>query len=184
MGYIDLIVAVNVSPRQFTHPKFYQMVHDVLSKIDLSPKNLELEITEGVFMHNEEHTLSVLKQFKASGVHLSIDDFGTGYSSLSYLKRFPIDKLKIDQSFIRDCHQNDDDRAIIETIISLGKSLNLSLIAEGVEEESHVDFLRGLGCNEIQGYWFSKPILPEQLIALLVEKGGDIKVNSAAATIL
>ena len=177
LGYIDIVVAVNVSPRQFTHPKFIQMVQGVIDKIELPPANLELEITEGVFMHNESHTLSVLSQLKASGIHLSIDDFGTGYSSLSYLKRFPIDKLKIDQSFIRDCHNNDEDKAIIETIISLGRSLNLSLIAEGVEEESHVEFLRGLGCDEIQGYWFSRPILPEQLITLLEEKGGDIKVE-------
>jgi len=176
-GYIDIIVAVNVSPRQFTHPQFCHTVQSVLANVGLAPQNLELEITEGVFMHNEENTLAVLQQLKSTGLHLSIDDFGTGYSSLSYLKRFPIDKLKIDQSFIRDCHQNDDDKAIIETIVSLGKSLNLSLIAEGVEEESHVEFLRGLGCNEIQGYWFSKPILPDQLVALLVEKGGDIQVE-------
>jgi len=177
LGYIDIIVAVNVSPRQFTHPQFCHTVQRVLDDVNLPPQNLELEITEGVFMHNEENTLAVLKQLKSTGLHLSIDDFGTGYSSLSYLKRFPIDKLKIDQSFIRDCHQNDDDKAIIETIVSLGKSLNLSLIAEGVEEESHVDFLRTLGCDEIQGYWFSKPILPDELVALLADKGGDIRVE-------
>ncbi len=177
LGYIDIIVAVNVSPRQFTHPQFCHTVQRVLTDVGLSPQNLELEITEGVFMHNEENTLAVLQQLKSTGLHLSIDDFGTGYSSLSYLKRFPIDKLKIDQSFIRDCHQNDDDRAIVETIVSLGKSLSLSLIAEGVEEESHVDFLRDLNCDEIQGYWFSKPILPDQLVTLLATKGGDIQVE-------
>ncbi|PKI12644.1 sensor domain-containing protein [Colwellia sp. 12G3] len=177
LGYIDIIVAVNVSPRQFSHPQFCHTVQRALDEVKLPPGNLELEITEGVFINNEENTLSVLKHLKSSGLHLSIDDFGTGYSSLSYLKRFPIDKLKIDQSFIRDCHKNDEDKAIIKTIISLGKSLNLSLIAEGVEEESHVDFLRSLGCDEIQGYWFSKPVLPEQLITLLVEKGGDIQVE-------
>ncbi len=177
LGYIDIVVAVNVSPRQFSHPQFCHTVQSVLKDVKLPPQNLELEITEGVFMHNEENTLAVLQQLKSTGLHLSIDDFGTGYSSLSYLKRFPIDKLKIDQSFIRDCHTNDEDKAIIQTIVSLGKSLNLSLIAEGVEEESHVDFLRGLGCDEIQGYWFSKPVLPEQLITLLVEKGGDIQVE-------
>jgi EAL domain-containing protein (putative c-di-GMP-specific phosphodiesterase class I) len=131
LGYIDIVVAVNVSPRQFSHPQFCHTVQGILSNVNLAPQNIELEITEGVFMHNEENTLSVLQQLKSSGLHLSIDDFGTGYSSLSYLKRFPIDKLKIDQSFIRDCHQNDEDKAIVETIISLGKSLKLSLIAEG-----------------------------------------------------
>ena len=177
LGYIDIVVAVNVSPRQFTHPQFCHTVQSVLEDVKLPPQNLELEITEGVFMHNEEITLAVLQQLKSTGLHLSIDDFGTGYSSLSYLKRFPIDKLKIDQSFIRDCHKNDEDKTIIETIVSLGKSLNLSLIAEGVEEESHVEFLRSLSCDEIQGYWFSRPVLPEQLITLLAEKGGDIKVE-------
>ena len=134
LGYIDIVVAVNVSPRQFSHPQFCHTVQSILTSVNLAPQNLELEITEGVFMHNEENTLAVLQHLKSSGLQLSIDDFGTGYSSLSYLKRFPIDKLKIDQSFIRDCHQNDEDKAIIETIVSLGKSLNLSLIAEGVEE--------------------------------------------------
>ena len=184
LGYIDIVVAVNVSPRQFTHPQFCHTVKSTLENVQLPAQNLELEITEGVFMHNEENTLAVLQQLKSFGLHLSIDDFGTGYSSLSYLKRFPIDKLKIDQSFIRDCHQNDEDKAIIKTIVSLGKSLNLSLIAEGVEEESHVEFLRGLGCDEIQGYWFSKPVLAEQLISLLAEKGGDIKVKLAPLTYL
>lgn len=179
LGYNDIIVAVNVSPRQFSHPQFCAMVRQVLKEVALAPRNLELEITEGVFMHNEENTLSVLQQLKTMGLHLSIDDFGTGYSSLSYLKRFPIDKLKIDQSFIRDCHNNDEDKAIISTIVSLGKSLGLSLIAEGVEELVHVDFLKTLHCDEIQGYWFSRPVEPETLIELLVEKGGDI--NSKAS---
>ncbi len=180
LGYIDIIVAVNVSPRQFTHPQFCHTVQKVLESVQLPAQNLELEITEGVFMHNEKNTLAVLKQLKSLGLHLSIDDFGTGYSSLSYLKRFPIDKLKIDQSFIRDCHKNDDDKAIVETIVSLGKSLHLSLIAEGVEEESHVDFLRDLGCDEIQGYWFSKPIQAGELVNFLAEKGGDIQVEPKA----
>lgn len=174
LGYNDIVVAVNVSPRQFSHPQFCTMVKQVLKDVTLAPRNLELEITEGVFMHNEANTLSVLQQLKAMGLHLSIDDFGTGYSSLSYLKRFPIDKLKIDQSFIRDCHHNDEDKAIIKTIVSLGKSLGLSLIAEGVEEPEHVDFLTALDCDEIQGYWFSRPIAPDALIELLAQKGGDI----------
>ncbi len=174
LGYHDIIVAVNVSPRQFSHPQFCNLVQSVLAQVGLPAANLELEITEGVFMHNEANTLAVLNKLKSFGLHMSIDDFGTGYSSLSYLKRFPIDKLKIDQSFIRDCHNNDDDKAIVKTIISLGKSLGLSLIAEGVEELSHVDFLTLLHCDEIQGYWFSKPVPPEELLTLLAEKGGDI----------
>jgi EAL domain-containing protein (putative c-di-GMP-specific phosphodiesterase class I)/GGDEF domain-containing protein len=178
LGYQDIIVAVNVSPRQFSHPQFCHTVQQVLSEVSLPARNLELEITEGVFMHNEENTLGVLQQLKRLGLHLSIDDFGTGYSSLSYLKRFPIDKLKIDQSFIRESHRNDEDKAIIETIVSLGKSLNLSLIAEGVEEQVHVDFLKQLACDEIQGYWFSKPLLPEQLLAFLAQEGNLFSSNN------
>jgi EAL domain-containing protein (putative c-di-GMP-specific phosphodiesterase class I)/GGDEF domain-containing protein len=167
LGYIDIVVAVNVSPRQFSHPSFSASVYQALNQSGLSPRNLELEITEGVFMHNEEGTLEVLHELKSSGISLSIDDFGTGYSSLSYLKRLPIDKLKIDQSFIRDCHENEEDRVIVSTIVELGKSLGLSLIAEGVEEAVHVDFLKSLQCDEIQGYWYSRPIEAEQLFEFM-----------------
>ncbi|NQZ86124.1 MAG: EAL domain-containing protein [Colwellia sp.] len=167
LGYIDIVVAVNVSPRQFSHPSFSASVHQALRHAGLSPRNLELEITEGVFMHNEAGTLEVLHELKSSGISLSIDDFGTGYSSLSYLKRLPIDKLKIDQSFIRDCHNNEEDRVIVRTIVELGKSLGLSLIAEGVEESVHVDFLKSLQCDEIQGYWYSKPVEAAQLFEFM-----------------
>jgi len=168
-GYNDIVVAVNVSPRQFSHPQFVQTVKDALLVSELPPKNLELEITEGVFMHQETNTISVLHHLKTLGVELSIDDFGTGYSSLSYLKTFPIDKLKIDQSFIRQCHVNEEDRSIVNTIINLGKNLGLSLIAEGVEEQVHVDFLNKLACDEIQGYWYSKPLEQQQLLSFMAE---------------
>ena len=167
LGNSDIIVAVNVSPRQFSHPSFSASVHNALKKSGLSPRNLELEITEGVFMHNEAATLDVLHELKSFGISLSIDDFGTGYSSLSYLKRLPIDKLKIDQSFIRDCHNNEEDRVIVKTIIELGKSLGLTLIAEGVEEAVHVEFLKSLQCEEIQGYWYSRPIEAAQLFEFM-----------------
>jgi len=166
-GHPDIVVAVNVSPRQFSHPSFSTTVYQALDRSGLSAQNLELEITEGVFMHNEATTLEVLHELKSSGISLSIDDFGTGYSSLSYLKRLPIDKLKIDQSFIRDCHNNDEDRVIVKTIVELGKSLGLSLIAEGVEEEVHVDFLKLLKCDEIQGYWYSRPLEAPQLLEFI-----------------
>ncbi len=169
-GYNDIVVAVNVSPRQFSHPQFIQTVKDALLKSELAARNLELEITEGVFMHNEVNTIAVLQHLKGLGVELSIDDFGTGYSSLSYLKQFPVDKLKIDQSFIRDCHNNEEDKAIINTIIGLGKNLGLSLIAEGVEELEHVDFLKEMACDEIQGYWFSRPLEKDVLLSFLKEK--------------
>jgi EAL domain-containing protein (putative c-di-GMP-specific phosphodiesterase class I)/GGDEF domain-containing protein len=167
LGNPDIVVAVNVSPRQFSHPSFSASVHQALKQSGLSPRNLELEITEGVFMHNEATTLDVLHELKSYGISLSIDDFGTGYSSLSYLKRLPIDKLKIDQSFIRDCHNNEEDRVIVKTIIELGKSLGLSLIAEGVEEAVHVEFLKSLQCEEIQGYWYSRPVEATQLFEFI-----------------
>ena len=169
-GYPDMIVAVNVSPRQFSHPQFIQSVKNALNKCDLPAKNLELEITEGVFMHNETNTIAVLQHLKRLGVELSIDDFGTGYSSLSYLKEFPVDKLKIDQSFIFDCQNNSEDKAIINTIIGLGKNLGLSLIAEGVEELAHVEILRNMACDEIQGYWFSRPLEKLDLVKFLAKK--------------
>jgi EAL domain-containing protein (putative c-di-GMP-specific phosphodiesterase class I)/GGDEF domain-containing protein len=173
LGHVDIVVAVNVSPRQFSHPSFSASVHQALSHSGLSPRNLELEITEGVFMHNEAATLEVLHELKSSGISLSIDDFGTGYSSLSYLKRLPIDKLKIDQSFIRDCHNNEEDRVIIRTIVELGKSLGLSLIAEGVEEAVHVEFLQKLNCDEIQGYWYSRPIQEKQLLEFIKKASAE-----------
>jgi EAL domain-containing protein (putative c-di-GMP-specific phosphodiesterase class I)/GGDEF domain-containing protein len=170
-GYQNIIIAVNVSPRQFSHPDFVQSVIDALKSTQLPAKNLELEITEGVFMHNETEMLTVLNQLKSLGLQLSIDDFGTGYSSLSYLKKFPIDKLKIDQSFIRDCHENNEDKALVRSIVALGQSLGMSLIAEGVEEYQHLTFLQGIGCDEIQGYWFSKPLVADDLLDFLAQSG-------------
>ena len=121
-------------------------------------------------MHNEEQTLAVLHRLKSLGIQMSIDDFGTGYSSLSYLKRFPVDKLKIDQSFIMDCHNNHEDKAIVNTIVALGKNLGLSLIAEGVEELSHVEFLKSIGCDEIQGYWYSRPLEEQDLVSFIAKQ--------------
>jgi len=158
---INLIVAVNISPRQFSQPNFINLVKEILKQTQLPPENLELEITEGVLMHQETDTIAMLLQLKEIGVQLSIDDFGTGYSSLSYLKQFPVDKLKIDQSFILECHNSKEDRDIVQTIVSLGKNLNMSLIAEGVENKEHQAFLSEIGCDEIQGYYFSRPITSE-----------------------
>jgi len=168
-GYTDIVVAVNVSPRQFSHPQFVESVVNILIETNLPTKNLELEITEGIIMHKEAETLGVLHELKSLGLQLSIDDFGTGYSSLSYLKRFPVDKLKIDQSFIMDCHNNDEDKVLVKTIVALGKSLGLSLIAEGVEEKEHVDFLTEIDCDEIQGYWYSRPLEADKLVEFLEE---------------
>ena len=158
MGHKDIVIAVNISPRQFIHKGFYETVVDALERANLPAKNLELEITEGVLVNDEMATIASLNELKQLGVSLSIDDFGTGYSSLSYLSRFNIDKLKIDQSFIRNMLESERDEAIVKTIIELGKNLGVVLIAEGVEEQTHLDKLRDYQCEEIQGYFFSRPI--------------------------
>ncbi|BDX06240.1 hypothetical protein MACH26_17610 [Planctobacterium marinum] len=158
VGNTHLVTAVNISPKQFARRDFLDTVKRVLKESKLPPENLELEITEGVIMNNESQTIETLQALKSLGILLAIDDFGTGYSSLSYLKKFPIDKLKIDQSFVRDMHQDSDDEAIVRTVINLGRNLNLKLIAEGVEEQSQWSLLHKLGCHEVQGYFFSKPL--------------------------
>jgi len=151
-------VAVNVSAVQFRQEGFLELIRRVLGDTGLSPQYLELELTESLIMSNSETILSMLRQLKATGVKLSIDDFGTGYSSLSYLKHFPVYKLKVDRSFVRDITLDPDDAAIISTIISMAKSLNLRAIAEGVETQEQMTFLRQHQCDEVQGYYFSQPL--------------------------
>ena len=163
-GYTDFIVAINISPQQFQHPSFFDMIVKTLEETKVPPENIELEITEGVIMYNEAETILLLHKLKELGLKLSIDDFGTGYSSLSYLKQFPIDKLKIDQSFIKNIDSNNADKAIVNTVVDLANNLELTLIAEGVEESSHLSILKQMGCQEIQGYFFSKP-LPEEALS-------------------
>jgi diguanylate cyclase (GGDEF)-like protein len=158
----DLRVAVNVSGAQFYQSDLVNYVSQCLRETGLKPSNLEIEVTESVFMDDIQHTIGTLQQLHALGVELAIDDFGTGYSSLSYLRQFPIDRLKIDQSFIRNALNNQDDAAIARTIVRLGHSLNLKVIAEGVETKEHETFLLEEKCDEVQGFRYSKPIpLPE-----------------------
>jgi diguanylate cyclase (GGDEF)-like protein/PAS domain S-box-containing protein len=152
-------MAVNVSAVQFRQEDFCELIRTVLHETGLAPKYLELEITEGLLLSNADVMFSVFQELKAMGLRLAIDDFGTGYSSLSYLKKFPVSKLKIDRSFVRDVAVNTDDAAITNAIISMAKSLNLKVIAEGVENEAQLSFLRAHQCDEIQGYYFSKPLL-------------------------
>lgn len=173
-GFEDIVIAVNISPKQFAHPTFLDRVAATLNKHNLPAKNLELEITEGVIFNNESDTIQSLQKLKSLGVKLAIDDFGTGYSSLSYLKQFPIDKLKIDQSFIKQMHIHSDDQSIVRTIIDLGVNLGLILIAEGVEERQHVEILRNIGCHEIQGYWYSKPLDEESFSYFLQSTSSPI----------
>lgn len=170
LGYKDIVVAVNISPKQFAQPSFVNKVQQALKIHNLPAKNLELEITEGVLFNNENDTIESLHKLKNLGVQLSIDDFGTGYSSLSYLKQFPVDKLKIDQSFVRHMHENHEDQSIVRTIVDLGVNLGLTLIAEGVEEQEQMAILKEMGCNEIQGYWYSRPLNEQSFIDFIQSK--------------
>lgn len=163
-------VAVNISVAQFRQDALYQKVVHALDEHKLEPTLLELEITEGVAMENSERTTGMLDNLNALGVKLSIDDFGTGYSSLSYLKRYKIDKLKIDQSFIRDLGSDSEDDGIVTAIIGMAKSLGFKTIAEGVETREQLDFLKRKDCDEIQGYLFSKPV-PAETFAELLRQG-------------
>jgi diguanylate cyclase (GGDEF)-like protein/PAS domain S-box-containing protein len=158
LGLPALPIAVNVSAVQLRQERFLPVIRRVLDETGLAPQYLELEITEGVLLSNAGKTLSMLQQLANMGLPLSIDDFGTGYSSLSYLKDLPVCKLKIDRSFIRAMTVNPRDAAITAAVISMGNSLNLKVIAEGVENEEQMSFLRAHHCDEIQGYYFSKPL--------------------------
>ncbi len=151
-------ISINLSISQLRQPQLAQMIIAVLEETGLHPKDLELEITEGVMMNEAQATMAFLDQMNELGVQLSIDDFGTGYSSLSYLKKMPLDRLKVDQSFVRDVAADENDAAIVRSIISLGHQFKLQVIAEGVETLEQLDFLRVRGCDEIQGYYFSRPL--------------------------
>lgn len=171
-GY-DIRIAVNVSGAQFYQSDLPAYVSKVLRETGLKPERLELEITESVFMEDITHAVQTLHDLHILGVELAIDDFGTGYSSLSYLRQFPIDRLKIDQSFIRNALNNPDDAAIARTIVRLGHSLNLKVIAEGVETKEHEDFLRLEKCDEVQGFRYSRPIPADKFKTFITTYNGD-----------
>jgi diguanylate cyclase (GGDEF)-like protein/PAS domain S-box-containing protein len=166
-GHGSLTMAVNMSALQFRKAGLEDTVVRALHDAGVLARSVELELTESVIMHGVDATLATLKKLAALGLQLSIDDFGTGYSSLSYLKRFPIHKLKIDQSFVRDLVTDVNDAAIVRTIIVMAHSLNLRVVAEGVETAEQLAFLREAGCNEMQGYYFSRPVPADELLALL-----------------
>ena len=169
-GFPPLPVAVNISAAQFRRKDFLESLAGILKDTGLAARYLELELTESVLMLDENATVSMLKALKAMGAQLAIDDFGTGFSSLSYLKRFPIDTLKIDQSFMHDITKamdNLDDAALVTAVIGLGKSLNLCVIAEGVETHEQLVFLQNQGCSEGQGFYFSQPVSEKKMTTLL-----------------
>ena len=166
-GLPELTMAVNLSAVQFKRGDVLQTVVSALEETGFDPHHLELEMTESILIHNTESVLAVVGRLKRLGVTLSIDDFGTGYSSLSYLKRFAVDKLKIDQSFVRDLATDPDDAAIVSAIIQMARSLGLKTLAEGVEDAGTLAQLAGLGCDQVQGFHYSRPMPPEELPALL-----------------
>jgi len=166
-GLPPITVSVNVSARQFREDRIVRAVAQVLAESGLDPRCLELELTESLVMQDVDRAIETMKALRALGVRLSIDDFGTGYSSLTALKRFPVERLKIDRSFIQDLPDDEDDRAVVAAVISLGQKLNLRVIAEGVETEAQVAFLRENHCDELQGFHISRPVDAEAIPALL-----------------
>lgn len=156
-------ISVNISPRQFSNLNFIDWVNSILDKTGANPKQLMLEVTEGIIVRNLERTISNMQILKKSGIRFSIDDFGTGYSSLAYLQQLPIDELKIDRSFICDIGTTENDAVIVDTIVSMAQHLNLELIAEGVETKEQLDYLIKCGCNGFQGYYFGRPVPADQI---------------------
>jgi len=166
-GLPTITMAVNISSMEFRDDNFLDRVFAILEASGLDPKWLELELTESVLIKRAESAATVLQTLRAAGVQIAVDDFGTGYSSLSYLRKFPIDALKIDQSFVRQITTSPDETSIVTAVISMGRSLKLRVIAEGVETAEELAFLQAHHCDEAQGYFFSRPIPPQQFAKLL-----------------
>lgn len=163
LGHDDLLVAINLSSHQFSHPQLVNTIQSALQQYQIPASCVELEITEGVAMEDANEVLSRLNELKNTGIRIAIDDFGTGYSSLSYLRKFSVDKLKIDQSFVRDMNDSREALSIVNAIVALGHGLGLKVIAEGVESKDQLESLRSIGCDEIQGYIFSRPIPMDEM---------------------
>ncbi|MCE0495646.1 sensor domain-containing protein [Vibrio salinus] len=163
-GLINPVIAVNLSAIQFTHGDIEKTAYQAIKQADISPEMLELELTESIIIRDAENVLAKVKRLQLMGCKLSIDDFGTGYSSLAYLKRFAVDKLKIDQAFVRDLNENQDDAVIVRTIIQMAKNLGLKTIAEGIESKEILELLKLYRCDEAQGYYISKPMSGEAFI--------------------
>jgi diguanylate cyclase (GGDEF)-like protein/PAS domain S-box-containing protein len=168
-GMAPITLSVNLSSVQFRHADLPEMVSTVLRETGLAPHLLELELTEGVTMDKPDLAVAVMNDLHGRGIRMSIDDFGTGYSSLSYLKKFKISKIKIDQSFVRDITVDPDDKAIVGAIIKMADNLSMATIAEGVETQAQLDYLREQGCDQVQGYFFSRPLVPDQFIEFIDE---------------
>jgi diguanylate cyclase (GGDEF)-like protein len=166
-GMDEIVMAVNLSAVQFRQHDIVESVLRILSEAGVAPQCLELELTESVASDDPLGAIEVMNRLHASGVRMTIDDFGTGYSSLNYLKRFKVGKLKIDQSFVQHLTEDGDDQSIVRAIVHLAHSMGMRTVAEGVETPAQLDYLRSQGCDEIQGYWLSRPLVPEQFSAFM-----------------
>ena len=173
-GLEPIRVSVNLSVHQLRQGKLVSLVRQVLEETGLAPHYLELELTESQLLDSVEHIIATFQQLRDLGVKLAIDDFGTGYSSLSYLKRIPVDYVKIDQAFIRGLGQGSEDAAITRAIIAMAHGLSLKVVAEGVERQEQLEFLRAERCDEVQGYLISRPVEAERLAGLLREQGNPL----------
>ena len=166
----DVRVAVNLSPAQFKGRNLVQVALNALASTALAPNRLDLEITESVFLQDEANILATLHQLRDIGVRISMDDFGTGYSSLAYLRSFPFDKIKIDRSFVRDMPDRSDCRAIVRAVAGLAATLNIATIIEGIETEEQLEMAKTEGCNEAQGFLFSKPMPAREVAEFLAQR--------------
>lgn len=178
-GFTPIRISVNLSARQFEQPNLVEVVSQILEETGLKASYLELEVTESFLMADIERSVKTLKQLRELGIWLALDDFGTGYSSLNYLKRFPVNMLKIDQSFVKDVMSNPDSAAVTDAIIALAKSLRLNITAEGVETQEQLDYLKMQGCHEGQGFYFSCPV-PADIIAPMLQKSAQQMETIAA----
>jgi diguanylate cyclase (GGDEF)-like protein/PAS domain S-box-containing protein len=166
-GFVDLRLGVNLSPREFERTDLLERIQIPLEEFNIPSEALEIEITESLLMKDVDSIVARVKRLRHTGIHISIDDFGTRYSSLNYLRRFSVNRIKIDQSFVRDLDSSQDSRAIIQAIVGIARNFSLHVMVEGVETERQVALLRQLGCNDMQGYFFSRPLLPGQLVEYL-----------------
>jgi EAL domain-containing protein (putative c-di-GMP-specific phosphodiesterase class I) len=173
-GLAELKIAVNMSARQFTDEHLLQDVASILKTTAMAAHLLEIEITERLLIHDVENTLRILTGLKALGVRIAIDDFGTGYSSLATLQRFPLDTIKIDRSFIRDITGAADETGLADAIIAMGKSLSLTVVAQGVETREQAEFLRTHARDELQGFYFNRPLPADQFTQLLLTQANEI----------
>jgi len=176
----DITLAVNLSPVQFSAPDLVDIVQRALIMSGLAANRLELEITERLLLENNEHTISMLRRLRQLGVRIALDDFGTGYSALSYLRKFPMDKLKIDRSFVTDIATRSDQVAIIQAVLSIARALGMSVTAEGVETAIQRDFLKALGCDNAQGYLFGRPIPFDEIVEMVIEPAPRKLIRSVA----